>query len=90
MSAVSARALVDGALAGNRPSNADALAFATYDDLGRLLEAAGALRDRGHGDTISYSRKVFIPFARPLLLITFEGALSRISSRMSSLTIRSS
>ena len=26
-----------------------------------LIKHAGALRDRGHGDVISYSRKVFIP-----------------------------
>ena len=29
--------------------------------LGELFEIAGSLRDRGHGTTITYSRKVFIP-----------------------------
>ncbi len=29
--------------------------------LARLIELAGELRDRGHGNLVSYSRKVFIP-----------------------------
>ena len=39
----------------------DALALATYDDTDALAEVAGALRDQGFGDTVTYSRKVFIP-----------------------------
>src|SRR6266404_9960942 len=32
--------------------------------LPELMEAAAALRDRGHGRVISYSRKVFIPLTK--------------------------
>ena len=64
MSAVSPKTIIDAALDGNRPSNSDALTLATYDDLSRLMETARVLRDRGHGDTISYSRKVFIPLTK--------------------------
>src|SRR6266446_1156037 len=32
--------------------------------LSELMEAAAALRDRGHGRLISYSRKVFIPLTK--------------------------
>src|SRR5260221_5902506 len=32
--------------------------------LSELMEAAAALRDRGHGALISYSRKVFIPLTK--------------------------
>ncbi|HVS13882.1 MAG TPA: 5-amino-6-(D-ribitylamino)uracil--L-tyrosine 4-hydroxyphenyl transferase CofH [Thermoanaerobaculia bacterium] len=48
-------------LDGVRPSREEALALAERDDLAPLLEAAGALRDRGHGRRITYSRKVFLP-----------------------------
>ena len=64
MSAVSPKTIIDAALDGNRPSNSDALTLATYDDLSHLMETARVLRDRGHGDTISYSRKVFIPLTK--------------------------
>jgi FO synthase len=33
-------------------------------DLADLLGAAGELRDRGHGDLVTYSRKVFIPLTQ--------------------------
>jgi hypothetical protein len=33
-------------------------------DLAALMEAAAALRDRGHGANVSYSRKVFIPLTK--------------------------
>ncbi len=39
--------------------NADALA--RIDDLTTLIGLAGELRDEGHGQVVSYSRKVFIP-----------------------------
>jgi FO synthase len=39
----------------------EALMDARGDGLERLLEVAGRLRDLGHGDVVTYSRKVFIP-----------------------------
>jgi 7,8-didemethyl-8-hydroxy-5-deazariboflavin synthase CofG subunit len=52
-----------GATAGEPPAReaAYALARATGTDLAALLAAASALRDRGWGHTVTYSRKVFIP-----------------------------
>ena len=44
-----------------RPSRADALARAGDMSLDQLVRDAGRLRDQGHGDLVSYSRKVFIP-----------------------------
>src|ERR687888_446854 len=40
---------------------AEALLGARGDALEDLMEIARALRDRGHGTTVTYSRKVFIP-----------------------------
>ena len=40
---------------------AEALLLARGDALRRLMAAAARLRDLGHGDTVTYSRKVFIP-----------------------------
>src|SRR5215813_1903854 len=40
------------------------IALAECDDLDVLLVRAAALRDRGHGARISYSRKVFIPLTQ--------------------------
>ena len=37
---------------------------AEADEMGRLLQTAAALRDAGHGDIVSYSRKVFIPLTK--------------------------
>ncbi|MBU2531622.1 MAG: 7,8-didemethyl-8-hydroxy-5-deazariboflavin synthase CofG, partial [Alphaproteobacteria bacterium] len=61
--ATSAR-VIDDALAGIRPTDADAMALAAADDLPELLHAAATLRDHGHGDSVSYSRKVFIPLTK--------------------------
>jgi FO synthase len=48
---------------GTRIPDEAAPALAEIRDLGALM-AAAELRDRGHGGTISYSRKVFIPLTR--------------------------
>src|SRR5918992_3434472 len=40
---------------------AAALMAARGEELERLLGTASRLRDLGHGDTITYSRKVFVP-----------------------------
>ncbi len=52
--------LLDAALAGIRPAEADA-ALLIAADAGRLMPAAASLRDAGFGANVSYSRKVFIP-----------------------------
>jgi FO synthase len=39
----------------------EALLESCDDDLERLMEVAAQLRDLGHGDVVTYSRKVFIP-----------------------------
>src|SRR5207244_8271645 len=41
-----------------------ALALAEFDDLAALMPVAAALRDAGHGNLVSYSRKVFIPLTQ--------------------------
>lgn len=64
MSTAPAKSLINATLDGVRPSYADALSLAAYDDFPHLLHVASALRDRGHGDTVSYSRKVFIPLTK--------------------------
>ncbi len=45
----------------NRPDHAQALTLAGISDTDQLVAQAGRLRDLGHGNLISYSRKVFIP-----------------------------
>jgi FO synthase len=49
---------------GARLSPDECLALAECDDLDVLMPVAAALRDRGHGDLVSYSRKVFIPLTQ--------------------------
>jgi FO synthase len=46
---------------GRRLTAEEALRLAECDDLPSLTAAAAALRDQGHGDVVTYSRKVFIP-----------------------------
>ena len=52
------------AKAGARLSDSDCLSLADYDDVNTLMAIASESRDRGHGSTISYSRKVFIPLTK--------------------------
>jgi FO synthase len=56
--------LLAKAESGAALSDGEALALADCNDLGGMMRAAAALRDRGHGARISYSRKVFIPLTR--------------------------
>ncbi len=58
------RTTIDSALAGVIPNPSDALALSDETDLAALTTAAAALRDRGHRNVISYSRKVFIPLTQ--------------------------
>ena len=55
---------LERAIAGERPDEAAALALAGEAALAPLMEAAAAIRDRGHRNVISYSRKVFIPLTQ--------------------------
>lgn len=48
-------------LQGLSPSDEQALSLAEMDDTSALVELAAVLRDRGHYNVITYSRKVFIP-----------------------------
>jgi FO synthase len=48
-------------LAGDVPSDEQALSLAQIDDTASLVEVAAILRDRGHRNVVTYSRKVFIP-----------------------------
>src|SRR5438045_7319671 len=50
--------------AGQRLSTAAALALPDCPDLPALMRRAAALRDKGHGDLVSYSRKVFLPLTQ--------------------------
>jgi FO synthase len=54
-------AALQAGLEGRGVSREDALSLMTGAPLGALLEAAGAVRDRFKGTSVSYSRKVFIP-----------------------------
>ena len=55
------RSTLDTARTGALIDDAAARDLVDETDLDALLAAAGAIRDAGHGDLISYSRKVFIP-----------------------------
>jgi len=44
-----------------RLEDEEVLSFWDYEDTNALISVAGAIRDAGHENTVSYSRKVFIP-----------------------------
>ncbi|MBK6738608.1 MAG: 5-amino-6-(D-ribitylamino)uracil--L-tyrosine 4-hydroxyphenyl transferase CofH [Haliea sp.] len=48
-------------LHGNLPSEQHALSLADCEDTAALVDVAAVLRDRGHRNVVTYSRKVFIP-----------------------------
>lgn len=54
-------AILARARAGQCPTDDEALALADSTDLPALLATAGELRDRGFGNVVTYSKKVFIP-----------------------------
>lgn len=56
--------LIAHALDGVSPRDEEARGLADEHDLQPLLTVAAALRDRGHGNVVSYSRKVFIPLTQ--------------------------
>ncbi len=49
---------------GDLPDRSEALSLAAVSDTVELTNLAGALRDKGHGNIITYSRKVFIPLTK--------------------------
>src|SRR4051812_4928544 len=53
--------IIDRAASGARLSSTEALMLADAHDPAPLMRTAAELRDAGHGDLVSYSRKVFIP-----------------------------
>src|SRR6267154_701576 len=57
-------AILDRAAAGERLSAEAALALAEASDIEALMPVAAALRDRGHGPLVAYSKKVFIPLTQ--------------------------
>ncbi|MGH8598979.1 MAG: 7,8-didemethyl-8-hydroxy-5-deazariboflavin synthase CofG, partial [Gammaproteobacteria bacterium] len=58
---VKPESLLDRALNGLTPNDADALNLAEFSDLEALTAVAAVLRDQGFGNVVTYSRKVFIP-----------------------------
>jgi FO synthase len=54
-------ALLDAALQDQLPNDRDALTLASETDTRKLASVAAQLRDRGFGNLVTYSRKVFIP-----------------------------
>ncbi len=56
------RSILESAVAGLSP--AQALALAECADLEALTQAAAGIRDRGHGNVVTYSRKVFVPLTK--------------------------
>src|SRR3954467_12097041 len=61
---MSLHTIIDRAASGARLSAAEALALAETGDLAPLMRAAAELRDLGHGNLVSYSKKVFIPLTQ--------------------------
>lgn len=55
---------IERAASGARLNDEDARRLVEQEAISPLLEAAGALRDLGHGDLVSYSPKVFIPLTK--------------------------
>jgi FO synthase len=59
--ALTTEAILSAALAGRTISDQQALALAGEPDTRMLAAVAAELRDRGHHNVVTYSRKVFIP-----------------------------
>ena len=57
-------AILTRALAGHRPTPAEALALADETDLAALTSAAGAIRDQAGDRSVSCSRNIFIPLTK--------------------------
>lgn len=55
------QAILDRAIAGALPTDAEALELAQTDDTRMLADAAQIIRDQGFRNVVTYSKKVFIP-----------------------------
>lgn len=56
--------ILEQAIDGVLPTDQEAIRLAGCVDTNELMRVARALRDNGHGDIITYSRKVFIPLTK--------------------------
>ena len=65
-------------------SEEDALALAGRTDTAALVAQAGALRDQGFGDLITYSRKIFIPLTQLCRDVCHYCTFARTPRRRSS------
>jgi FO synthase len=57
-------AILARARAGQRPTDAEARILAGMSELPALLATANEIRDRGFGNTVTFSKKVFIPLTQ--------------------------
>jgi len=58
------RIILEAVRAGHRPTADEVMVLAQGADLVALMEVAEALTQQGHGQRVSYSRKVFIPLTQ--------------------------
>ena len=80
--------VLERALSRGRLSAQDALVLDEASDLSALTAAAAELRDRAHGATVSYSRKVFIPLTQLCReLVSLLHLCSRAAPRVARLFI---
>jgi FO synthase len=59
-----AQSAIEAAAGHQRLSDKQARQLIGAGDLAALLAVAGALRDEGHGNIVTYSKKVFIPLTQ--------------------------
>jgi len=82
-------AILARARAGQCPTDDEARLLADCGDLPALLDCAGAIRDAGFGNLVSYSKKVFIPLTQLCRDVchycTFAKAPKRIAQAYMSL-----
>ena len=69
--------ILEKAAAGAGLADHDALALSEFSDTNTLLSVAGGIRDLSHPNTISYSRKVFIPLTHHAEMCATTALLRR-------------
>jgi 2-iminoacetate synthase ThiH len=70
-------ALLQRVLEGELLDNQNALKLADADDTVALADVATRLRDRGHGNVVSYSRKVFLPLTHCAVMCATTAPLHK-------------